>query len=482
LTPNILARGWEMREAQIFQVAFYKWAEIFLSGSGMNFKSINRTITALFFCLVTILSSCRKTGSQDQSPSQQMPNIIFILGDDIGYEVPTSDGGQSYSTPAIDLLAQEGVRFTQCQACPDCSPTRIELLTGKYGFRNYTGWGQLDVSQKTIANMLHDVGYKTCVAGKWQLGGGDPSIRGFGFDKYLVFEPFYVAKEATENLYRYKNPRLYENGSYLADNLTSGKYADDLFADYLCKFIDSNLSNPFFIYFSLSLCHAPFSPTPDDPEFNAWEPLNDTSDARFFPSMVRYMDKKIEQIVDTVNAAGLSRNTIIIFMGDNGTPAPITSAFNGQMIAGGKGASTIYGTHVPLIVDWPGVVLPRQVSDGLIDPSDFLPAFAEMANIKQPTDYGTLDGTSFYPLLFGSKDRLRDWIYCYWKPENGNNKAFRTWVQDEKYKLYDSTNQHLFFNIANDPMELNPVPYDQLNTEEQARKTKFDSVLSVMHN
>ena len=145
--------------------------------------------TGVFFCLI-ILASCHKTSSDDVLPYQEKPNIILILGDDVGYELFTCNGGQSYSTPAIDNLAQQGMRFTQCHACPNCSPTRIELLTGKYGFRNYITWGYLDPSQKTIANMLRDGGYKTCVAGKWQLDGGDQSIRALGFDKYSVFEPF----------------------------------------------------------------------------------------------------------------------------------------------------------------------------------------------------------------------------------------------------------------------------------------------------
>jgi arylsulfatase A len=435
--------------------------------------------TGLFFCLV-LLVACRKTGDQNPVTRREKPNIILILGDDIGYEVLTCDGGQSYFTPAIDNLAKKGTRFTQCHACPNCSPTRVELLTGKYNFRNYTGWGSLNPAEKTIANMLHDAGYKTCVAGKWQLGGGDASIHAFGFDKYRVFEPFYTDNEATENLYRYKDPRLYEDGKYLPDNITSGKYADDMFTDYISNFIDDNLSDPFFVYYPLSLCHMPFSPTPDDAEYAAWDPLSNASDPHFFPSMVKYMDKKVQQVIDKVNAAGLGSNTIIIFMGDNGTPAQITSKYNGQIIQGGKSTTTIYGTHVPLIIAWPGSFSSQQISDALIDPSDFLPVLAEMAKINEP-DFGILDGISFYPVLFGSTERLRDWIYCYWKPQY-HDPVFKTWVQDEVYKLYDSTNQHFFFNIITDPNELSPVPYDQLNAAEVAIKNRFDSVLSTMHN
>jgi arylsulfatase A-like enzyme len=192
-------------------------------------------------CLI-LFSSCKKSVSSNNNAEKL--NIVLILGDDVGYEVFTCNGGQSYVTTAVDNLALQGMRFTQCHVCPNCSPTRVEMLTGKYNFRNYIGWGNLDRSQKTIANMLHDAGYATCVAGKWQLNGGDESIHAFGFDKYLVFEPFYVDDEAIENLYRYKNPRLYENGDYLPSSATDGKYADDMFADYISNFIDSNASHP----------------------------------------------------------------------------------------------------------------------------------------------------------------------------------------------------------------------------------------------
>ncbi len=422
----------------------------------MQSKKYHLITCLLLLCFFYFFSSCNKTGFNEQtsgndSELQKKPNIILILGDDVGYEVPTCDGGQSYETPFLDNLAAEGIRFTQCQACPNCSPSRIELLTGKYGFRNYTEWGTLDISQRTIANMLQASGYKTCVAGRWQLDGGDASVKKFGFDKYRLFLPFNLPDEGAEDRYRYKNPKLYENGNYLPDSVTNGKYSDDMFADYISNFIDSNIANPFFVYFPLSLCHKPFSPTPDDPEYASWNPLVNKSDSSFYPSMVNYMDKKIEQIKDKVASAGLKDKTIIIYIGDNGTPPGITSQFNGQTIPGGKNTSTIYGTHVPCIVYWPSNILPGLVSNGIVDFSDFLPTLANMAKTSKPKTYGPLDGISFYPLLLGSNERLRDWSYCYWHPQNRND-TFRIWVQDENYKLYNNTNQNYFFDIVNDPL------------------------------
>src|SRR6476659_8164388 len=110
----------------------------------------------------------------------QKPNIILILADDLGYKSLTCDGSNLYSTPNIDKLAQKGMRFTQCQATPLCSPSRFMLLTGKYNFRNYRSYGILGRDQKTIGNMMRDAGYTTAAFGKWQLDGGDLSAHTFG--------------------------------------------------------------------------------------------------------------------------------------------------------------------------------------------------------------------------------------------------------------------------------------------------------------
>ena len=290
--------------------------------------------------------------SNTLSGAGSRPNIVMFLADDIGYEVPTYSGGQSYSTPNIDRLAAGGMQFSHCFATPNCCPSRVELLSGKYGVRNYIDWGNYDLSQKTFVNYLHDAGYATCVAGKWQFGHGDMGATQMGFDKYLLFDPFTDADDngGTE---RYKNPKLYQNGDYLPASQTEGKYADDMFVDYISQFITDHKKKPFFVYYPLSLCHLPFCPTPDDPEYAAWDPLKDKTNKRYFPSMVKYMDKKIGEVIDKISKEGLLQKTIFVFSGDNGTPPAITSQFQGRLIDGGKTTPTEFGVHVPLIVNNP---------------------------------------------------------------------------------------------------------------------------------
>jgi len=444
------------------------------------FSAVFSLFFLFFVSCQKIISNKNLVSSQDSNQLSGKPNIIFILADDLGFEIPTCNGGESYSTPNIDLLSKNGLRFTQCYSLPLCSPSRIELITGKYNFRNYTVWGSLNTSEKTFANMLHNAGYKTCFAGKWQLDGGDSSIHKFGFDKYLVWLPFLTNKEPTESKYRYKNPHLYQNGKFLSASQTTGKYADDMFVNYISRFIDSNLTTPFFVLYSASLVHEPYGPTPDDPEFATWDYTTMPSDTKFFPSMVKYMDKEIKKIINKLNSKGLMNNTIIVFTGDNGTPDDIVSLFKGKQIQGGKGTSTVYGTHVPLIVTWPGTVREGEVSDALINFSDFLPTLADVSHIPVPVNYGQLDGVSFFPALNGSNTNLRKWIFECWM-HSLTGGQWQRWVQNRRYKLYDSVYQNNFFNIVNDPLEVKPIPEEDLTSNEVAIKNNFTKVLSTMH-
>ncbi len=443
-----------------------------------------------FFLCVTLLPGCRKIISNSipqikqndlRRLSYDRPNIVLILADDVGYEVPRYTGGQSYNTPNINMLAANSLQFTQCQTAPNCSPSRVMLLTGKYNFRNYTNWGVLDPSQYTIANMLHDAGYKTCVSGKWQLNGGDAAIRNFGFDSYRVFLPYTPANmkaESDENWYRYKNPHIYENGAYLPDSATLNKYADDMFAEYISNFIDSNLTNPFFIYFSLSLCHPPFTPTPDDSLYATWTPESQYSAPRFFASMVNYMDKKVGQIVNKINEAGIAENTIILFLGDNGTSNEITSKFQGKFVTGGKGTTKQYGTHVPFIFNWQSHITPGTQSNTPISLPDFMPTLAELADINLPAEYGIIDGVNFYTPEPGVQDTIRDELFCYWKPQVKSKT--KRWAQTTAYKLYDSTQYSKFYNLIKDTSELHPITSRRITPEETIIKQQLQQLLDRM--
>lgn len=400
-------------------------------------------------------------------------NVIFILGDDVGYEVPTCDGGQSYSTPNIDFMAANGVLFTQAHAAPLCSPSRFMLLTGKYNFRNYTNWGNMDLGQKTIGNMFADAGYKTAVYGKWQLGGGAISIHTFGFQQYCVWDPL-----STDKGSRYKDPDIYENGNFVQSSLTKNKYGEDIFTDSVLNFIQKNASKPFFIYYPMVLTHAPFCPTPDDPEFAGWNADHDNSNPKFFPSMTKYMDKKIGMILDKLKSLGLDKNTIVVYAGDNGTSMQIKSKFKDTVVTGGKTQTNEFGTHVPLIIYSASSTMHGAVVNDLIDFTDFLPTLAGLIDIKKPNDYGPLDGVSFSPRVYGEAGTPRNWIFYYYDPFPGSSTPVR-WVQDTNYKLYD--NPPDFYNIRTDVKERFPLEINSLTDYEKDIRATFLQVLADEH-
>ncbi len=448
-----------------------------------------------------ILNSCSKTfsekdidaasaGLENLGRKQEKPNVLLILADDVGYEVPTVNGGESYQTPNIDQLANSGLRFTQAQAAPMCSPSRFMLMTGKYNFRNYDKWGQLGLDQRTIANMLQDAGYDTYAAGKWQLDGGDNAVRTFGFNEYILYN-MYETKSIRDSdgrtTGRYKNPELFSNGKFLPFGSTIGKYGPDIFADSVKSYMEKSVrrNKPFFIYYSMTLCHLPFSPTPDDPEFATWDPKKNSSDARFFPSMVNYMDKKIGEVLAKLNEIGISGKTLVLFLGDNGTPHEIYSIFNGEVIQGGKMQTHKYGVHVPMVAFCQGKIRPG-VNENLIDLTDMLPTIADVAGLPLPSDYGTLDGKSFYKQLAQRKNApARDWVFCHYLPNQQHekreikNEVLKRFIYNTNYKLYDST--YRFYDIENDPYETRPIDSTRMTKEQRELTESFKAILDTLH-
>lgn len=451
----------------------------------------------LSICLSLIFSGCKKDFKQgseliknkqsSNSVLTSKPNIIIFLADDFGYELPSYTGGQSYSTPNLDFMAANGIRFTNAYSHPDGYPSRLAVYTGKYSFRNYTFWGKMPEKEKTIGNMLHDEGYATCFVGKWQCDGGDERIQDAGFDNYRIFLPFALNGD-DQYQDQYKNPIVYENGDYLPSSLTQGRFSEDMYTEYLEDFIDSNSNQPFFAIYANNLPRSPWQPTPDDPEFESWDPstLPDAfGDEKYYPGMVHYLDKKIGQIIQKVRDKGLENNTIFFFMGDNATNKLITSIFNGVEFKGGKNYTFKKGIQTPLMAYGPGIIPPGRVdSTSLVDYTDFMPTLAEAAGIPLPNNYGVLDGVSFYDNLLGISGNQRLWSFCHWDNSPLDNKPPIRYVFDIKYKLYDTAygGTGFFYNTKRDPSEKKPLTDDKLTKREIIIKNSFKEVLSQMKN
>ena len=147
------------------------------------------------------------------------PNVILIMADDFGYECVGANGGESYQTPQLDRLAAGGIRFTQCHVQPLCTPTRVQLMTGRYNVRNYLNFGTLPRTETTFGHLLKEAGYATGVCGKWQLGRETDSPQHFGFDESLLWQQ-------TRRPPRYANPGLERNG--IEEEFPEGSYGPKL--------------------------------------------------------------------------------------------------------------------------------------------------------------------------------------------------------------------------------------------------------------
>ncbi len=409
------------------------------------------------------------------------PNIIFLLADDMGYEMPTFDGGSSYNTTHLDSLAANSMVFTQCRATPLCSPSRVELLSGLYNYRNYTkyGWGQYDNTFTSYATMLKNNGYQTCVVGKWQLGNFDIGLGAVGFDKYCV-----VDENGYDNGYLYRSPTLLDELGVMPSSATHNKYSEDITSEYAFNFIDENKSKPFFIYYSFLLVHMPDQPTPLDGNFLTFD--ENLADTTYIKSMTHYLDLKVGALINKLKADSLDKNTIIVFTGDNGSLYNYHSVFHGKEVAGEKSRTTELGTHVPMFVYWPGHITPG-TNNNLVDFSDFAPSFLDMAGIKNKPAF---DGVSFYPQLFGQNDNARNWIYCYYDPFPVHrppplplSKPI-SYAQDTEYKLYktdqEGSKAGQFFHFTQDIEERHPLQDSQLTPAEVAIKQKLRAALSGM--
>ncbi len=405
------------------------------------------------------------------------PNIILVMADDLGMETLASYGGEQYHTPNLDKLAATGMQFQNCYSTPLCTPSRVQIMTGKYNFRNYLGFGVLDPEEKTFGHALQEAGYKTCVVGKWQLygnkrqrelvGGRVGSLpQDAGFDTYRLWQ-------VKDRGWRYKSPTV-ETFSDGLETYEKG-YGPDIFAAFIESFINENKDQPFFIYYPMCLVHDPFLPTPESPDFKDYQPELNVNDTTYFSDMMTYMDKQVGRIVDKLDEHGLREKTIVLFIGDNGTDRNVISKWKGKHIKGQKGYTVEAGTHVPFIANWKGTIEPGVLNENLIDFTDFFPTLLEIAGIKDNSGE-TRDGLSFYSQLLGEKSDTRDWIFCHYEPRWGNflNKRY---VQNTQWKLYE---QGEFYHVASDPEETIPVPINQLTTQQKQLKKKFQDVLSRM--
>lgn len=421
-----------------------------------------------WLCLMGVLAAVRPLQADER------PNFLFILADDLGKEWLSCYGSETHQTPHIDRLAGSGMRFNNVWAMPLCTPTRHALLTGRYPFR--TGWtvhhdtprwGEpgFDWNREySLARSLREAGYATAISGKWQINDFrdyPDALKRHGFDEHCAWPGFETGNPASAE--RYFDPFLQINGERKTHK---GKFGPEVLCDYTIDFMTRHKDRPFFAYHAMVLPHTPMTKTPLNLD-------TDKTGVQLHHGMVDYVDLVVGRLMSAVRELGIERKTIIVFAADNGTPG-LRARMNGREWIGGKTKLTESGICVPFVVSWPGRAPAGVVSDELIDVTDILPTFLELAGAKPPADV-ELDGRSFASVLTestadsggGSTGRpaRREWIFS----QLGKNRV----VRDKRYKLWSDGR---FFDLTSDPLEEEDLSGSD-RPEHQAARERLSRVL-----
>ncbi|MBJ7256181.1 MAG: arylsulfatase [Akkermansiaceae bacterium] len=374
-------------------------------------KSIKRRGTFLAVMLGLLPATSPAADSSPQADKK--PNIVFILVDDAGIGDFSAYGCSYGTTPNIDRLAAEGMKFTHAYSgSAVCAPSRCVLMTGQHtghvlrrANQSKDGLLSLPAGQATVARLLHDAGYATGGFGKWGLG--NPNTTGVaekqGFD---VFFGYYDQKHAHD----YYTDYLVRNSTNVPYQ-QSGKhtwedYSHTHIANETLKFIEENKDRPFFCYAAWTPPHdewvipdnAPFSEKP-------W-----SEEMRNYAAMVALVDKDVGRLMQKLKDLGIDDNTLVIFSSDNGANDECVESL--KSTGGLRGFKRMLyegGIRAPFIARMPGKIAPGTTSDVLTTSVDFMPTAADLAGVSQPSG---IDGISILPTLLGKKQaKQHDSLY-----------------------------------------------------------------------
>ncbi len=422
-----------------------------------------------FFSVMTLLSHALCNGTS----AQQQPNIILIIADDLGYGDLGCYGQQMIRTPNIDALAAGGIRFTDYYAGSTvCAPSRDALLTGKHTGHTYIRGNFLTDEREdpalpsekvTIAEYLKSAGYKTALFGKWGLGGEGQGPETQGFDRSVC----YLDQIQAHNYYP---EYLYEDGEkFLLDSV----YSHRLFAEKTLEYIhDQDGAQPFFLYLPYTLPHGRHV-IPDNAPYTD---MDWPEQFKNYAAMVTLLDSDVGRIAQALRAKGIDRNTMILFMSDNGANPGFAKFFNSNAhLRGAKRDMYDGGIRVPLVVNWPGKVQANQTTGHICAAWDLLPTLCEIAGVTPSDD---IDGLSLLPLLTGESEKQPQHVFLYWENyeynyhwENPNNKLPRNWLENRavRYGKWKAV-QHSMYKNPNTQMELYDLESDPSETLNVANK------------
>ncbi len=377
-----------------------------------------------YLFLVFILSALSFTACSSSS-EQDLPNVIVILTDDQGWGDLSVHGNSNISTPNIDELSASGASLENFYVCAVCSPTRAELMTGRYNFRGgvySTGGGgeRLDMDETTIAEIFSKAGYSTAAYGKWHNGMQYPyHPNGRGFEDYYGF--------CSGHWGNYHSPMLEHNGQIVKGN---GFIIDD-FTDHGLAFMEENKDGPFFLYLPFNTPHTPFQAPQEywdrykDKPITMWSDSQneDINNTRAALAMCENIDWNVGRIVEKTRELGIDENTIIIYFCDNG---PNLWRWNAGM-KGKKGSVDEGGVRSPMFILWPEKIEAGKKVERLVSVTDLLPTLSEMCGIPYETNF-PLDGISVKKSIMEDEVEWEDrYLLNYW--------SGRLSIRSQQYRL-----------------------------------------------
>ena len=452
--------------------------------------------------LSLILLSC-------SSGKKEKPNIVFFLVDDLGWKDTGCYGSSFYETPNIDRLAAQGMKFTQAYAAsPVCSPTRASIMSGKNPARlHITYWiggkqkgkllpadyvHQLPLEEVTIAEALKDDGYATGFFGKWHLGDAPYFPEKQGFD---VNKGGHSKGQPASYFYPYKNEKHPAFDVPGLENGQEGEYLTDRLTDEALKYIDQHKKQPFFVFLSHYAVHTPIQAKKKDIDYFEGKKTVDKDgeeeafrkeresftklqqDNAVYAAMIKSVDESLGRVMSKLKALGLSDNTIIIFMSDNGGLSTLKGSkwapTSNEPLRAGKGWLYEGGIREPLIIKWPHKVKPGSVCGEAVVSMDFYPTILQMCALPlKPEQH--MDGVSLVPLLLEKEKHLeRKELLWHFPHYHGSGDTPCSAIRVGDYKLikyYEDPVMELY-DLKNDPYEKENIAkkYPQ-KTEELQRE------------
>ena len=374
---------------------------------------------------------------------QGLPNIVYILVDDMGYGDLSCFGQKTLKTPHLDAMARSGLLFTQHYAGSTvCAPSRCVLMTGLHtGHCTVRSNGNVKMGPDdiTVAQVLKKAGYSTGCIGKWGVGRpglSDPNERGFDyFYGYVCMNhahncyPEFIVRNGKKVQLRNVREAKWKERNVPPGAGVAEKKVD--FVPHLCQkevlqFIDRNKAKPFFLYYALNIPHANNeggSKGMEVPSHGEFADKDWPEPEKGFAAMISYIDGYVKEILDKLKETGLEEKTLVIFTSDNGPHQEGGHQMeyfdsNGNL-RGKKRDLYEGGVRVPTIARWPGVIRPGRRSDHVSGFQDIMPTFAELAGVKCPRT----DGISMVPTLRG-KGEQRQHDHLFWEfYEGGGKKA-----------------------------------------------------------